>query len=432
MTAAEPSHDAAPEPRDVRFNFAMLVGDVSTFFIGLAFLDSSTAMPALVERLGGGPQLLGLLGALRQGAYFLPPLIVAHLLHGRARHKPFLIAVTAVGRLGYMLAALAVLAFGRTRPEVALGALVLAYGISWLCDGAGGVPWTAMVGRMIPDRVRGRLFATTKVVSAVSGIGVGALVTLLLSGRVPSPLAEALLVGGCFTGMAVSWCFLAALREPPVAGHEDEETAGPRQPFGAYLRGLPARFRSRPDMAWLALTQILGAASVAGSPFLLAFAEASAPGRLPPGMAGRFLIAQTLGGLCFAPVWGGLTDRYGPRLAMTALFAGSLLWPTLAAAGHLAGNGSLLPFYAAYFALGAVLDSWVVITNYMLEAVRPAEQPVWTGLLNTSSIPALVLPFTAGLLAARLGPGAALTLSATLLLAGLATAAALPDTRRKN
>lgn len=423
-------------------NFKALVGDVTCFFVGMAFLDTTTVLPALVTHLGGGPAILGLVAALRQGAYFLPQLLVAHHLQSRihrrpgadTRFLPFILRVCFWGRIWLFPAALGVLLFGRVAPSVALGLLIAAYMFSWLGDGAGSVPWTAIVGRAIPARRRGRLFATTQVLGGVGRIGVGLLVARILSDRwqVPFPVKASLIVLGCAIFMALSWGFLALIREPTPT--RDEAREQPNISLGAYLRELPARLRARPDFARLALAQILGTAVGAASPFYLGFAEKSVPGGLPDTIVGTFLIVQTAGLLLCAPTWGWLNDRKGPRAALICLFGASLLAPLAAGlAGRLGGS---LPLYcAAYFCLGAVQDGWVTFTNYLLEAVPADEQPTYIALMNAASAPSLLLPLIVGLIVrSSSGSGSAspaLWFQAALLLAGLYMALTLPDTRRR-
>lgn len=427
--AATPS--AAPS--NARYNFVMLVGDVSCFVIGAAFLDSASALPALVGRLGGGALLLGALGAIRQGAYFLPQLFVAHRLQNVPRYKPFLLLVAGVGRVGYFPLALCIMLFGASHPALCLALLVVQYSVAWLGDGAGGVPWTSIVGRAIPARRRGGLFAATQTISGVMKLGVSAVIVLLLSGKVTLggkpllfPAADGALVLACAMMMAVSWVFLAAIREP--AGEPTKEDA-PAAPLLTYLRSLPARLRERPDFAKLALVQILASASVSTAPFLWRFVHAAGK-PIAAGDAGRFLAAQTVGLLVFAPIWGAVSDRAGPRRTLTAIFAVALCSPLLAFAGRAAGGGVWL-FYGAYFLLGGVVENWIMITNYLLESVPENDQATYIGLMNAVSLPALLLPLLAGALAATLGEGVALLFALLLLAAGLFVARSLPDTRRR-
>lgn len=426
-------------PRHEAYNFAMLVGDVSCFFIGISFLDSTTALPAIVHRLGGGGVLLGILLAARQACYYLPQLFVAHYLQGRSVYKPFIVRVVLLGRVGFLSAALAIYLFGKTAPEIALGVLALAYMVSWVGDGMGSVPWTALVGKVVSAQRRGRLFATTQVVSGLGRLLASAVVATLLAGRVLAfPFSDAALVFICSVFLLISWGFLAAIREPvpPILEKPSEDMA--KRGFVSYLSQLPARLKDRPDFARLAAAQVLGSAASASAPFLILYsAGAAMPARLAAtewlttgGLPGLFLAVQTIGLLLLAPVWGTLTDKRGPRVALLGVFVVSLLSPIAALLAGRAGASSMLFFLLAYLTYGAIQDGWITITNYLLEAVPSDEQPTYIGLMNAVSAPALLLPVGAGLAAEYVGVPAVFVCASLLLLIGFIVALGLPDTRR--
>lgn len=433
---AAPPPEPAPPPKapppHAAWNFGVIAADVTCFLVAIAFLDAATVLPALVRDLGGGPLVLGLFAAVKQAGFFLPQLFVAYRLQGRARYLPFLLRVCFWGRMGLFGAAAAIFWLGKPAPGVALLCLGIAYALLWVGDGAGVVPWTGIVGRAIPAGGRGRFFATTQVLGSVGKIGAGLLVVRILGGDVVSfPASGALLVLCCAVLMGLSFLFLVLIREPSAdpGGAAGEAAAPAPQPFGRYLQAIPAHLRARPEVARLALAQLLGAGITAAFPFYLGYAYASIPG-LSAGIAGQFLIAHTAGGLLCAPLWGWLTDRSGPRTALLAVFLAGLLSPLLAAAGGMVWPG-VAWFFASFFFLGAMMEGgWAVFTNYLLEMVPGPEQPTFIGILSTVNAPALVLPLVAGLLVRSFGTPSVLGLALALLLGGFVTARGLPDTRR--
>jgi len=431
-------------PPHARWNFRMLVGDVSFFFIGISFLDTSTALPAAVSDLGGSATYLGILLAVRQAGYFLPQLFVGHYLRGAKRLLPFLVQVAFWGRIGYFPAAAAFYFYGKTNPALALAVLMIVYAISWIGDGMGGVPWMTIVGRAIPARERGKMFAWTQVISALSRFGVAAVVgTLLAQKWVAFPGNIALLTLLCAIGLMISWGFLASIREPPAPTSEDGEEITHEDDsisIGEYMRRLPLKFRERPDFALLAATQVLATASGACMPFLVTYASnARLPDNLPAtlnflrdgGLPGIFLATQTLGLLLFAAVWGNISDRLGPRTALRGVMCLGLMCPLLALAGGLTGVGLPL-FLLAYFCYGAAQDGWIMVTNYLLEAVPKREQSVYIGLMNAASAPSLLFPFAAGLIVRWVNAEMMFISAAVLLAAGFIAASRLPETRRKS
>jgi MFS family permease len=439
---AAPVAVETPEPPHAAHNFRALVGDVSCFFIGMAFLESTTALPAFVTAMGGSPVFLGAILALRQAAYYLPQLFIAHHLRGRLTYKPLLVRVCFWGRLWYFPAALIVLLFGKSHPAIALYAVAFAYFMGWLGDGGGSVPWTAIIGRAIPIRRRGKLFAMTQFVSGISRLAVAAVVFALLARGDLFPANFALLALGCALFQAASTFCLWLIREPPPAPEELREQSEDHPRFLDYLRTIPRKFRERPDFARLAAVQVLGSASGASAPFLLGYAKATGAEQNVAdlaqlssalggsGLPGLFQAVLTIGLLFFAPIWGMITDRRGPKTSLCAMLTLALFLPVLALfAGSMGGN--LILFLLAYLCFGAVMDGWATITNYLLDAVPKDEQPTYIALMNFASAPALVLAFGAGILVQTAGSVVLFTVTGLLLLVGLGLAVSLPETRRR-
>lgn len=407
------------EPPFARRNYNLLVGDVSLFLIAIAFLDNATVFPVLVERLGGNSALIGGILTLRQALMFLPPIFVAHRLRGRTRYLSPLVRICVLMRCWLVVAGLVILHQGVASQTLALIALVFTYLLLWLSDGMGLVPWMALVGRAVPASRRGRLFATTTIVSAFAKFGVGELVKRLLSGNlIAFPGSIAVLPAATGVGMMLSAGFIAAMKEPPAEPAPMPES----HRLSDYLRQLPGLLKSRPDLGRLALVQVLAGSLAAGMPFLVGFTGRGEE------LAGPFLIAQNVGLLLFAPLWGWLTDRKGPRSAILGLLGTALVAPIAAL------SGSVPLYYLAYFCYGAALDGWSIFTNYLLDSIHKNpestnEETTYIALMNVASAPVLVLPMLMGLVAQRFTPIASFSLTLVLLLAGLLVARRLPETR---
>jgi hypothetical protein len=99
--------------------------------------------------------------------------------------------------------------------------------------------------------------------------------------------------------------------------------------------------------------------------------------------------------------------------------------------GFLSGHAALPCFLLAYFAFGAAQDGWIMVTNYLLEAIPQRRQSAFIGLMNAASAPSLILPFAAGLTVKYAGSEAMFTGAAVLLVAGFIAATRLPETRQK-
>jgi MFS family permease len=231
--------------------------------------------------------------------------------------------------------------------------------------------------------------------------------------------------------MGASWGFLAAIREPE---QDLSHTLAEPLPLRAYLATFPAKLRERPVFARLALVQVLATSTGAAIPFIvphttqLVVPESLtrlASGLAQGGLPGLFLLFQTVGVLVFAPLWGRLTDKRGPRRAMRALLVLATLCPLLALYGLQSRSGLWL-FLLVYLCFGAVRDAWATVTNYLLEAIPQGEQPTYIALMNVASGPALVIPLVLGFCGSA---SLALGIAAVLMTIALWQTHRLPETR---
>jgi hypothetical protein len=196
----------AETPPHFWWNFIVLQIDVSTFVLGLAFLDSATVLPLLLTRLGATSTMIGAVQAVQTLGLMLPPLFAAHWIHGRTRHQRFLVATSGIGRAGLPTLLVALLLWGRTRPGLVLAWFFAVYALFWAMDGACNVSWLDIIAKTIPARARGRLFGTMQVTGGVLAAGAGLVVrSVLQPGRFRFPLDFALLLA--------LWCVGAALSE---------------------------------------------------------------------------------------------------------------------------------------------------------------------------------------------------------------------------
>lgn len=114
-------------------------------------------------------------------SWFLPQLIAARLVRGKAPQKPYLIVPSVVGRKAFLPIALWLFL---TRPEVALSTIfVLIGGIALfnLFDALAGVVWFDILSRLLSPAVRSRLVSLGQFVGGVLGLVAGAVVERTLS-----------------------------------------------------------------------------------------------------------------------------------------------------------------------------------------------------------------------------------------------------------
>src|ERR1041385_7872583 len=89
--------------RHFRWNVSVLLVDACGYFLGLSFFEPSTVLPVLMIRLGAADWQVGLIRLVSTLGIYPPSLLAAHMIHGMARHKRFLISTALIGRAGIIL-----------------------------------------------------------------------------------------------------------------------------------------------------------------------------------------------------------------------------------------------------------------------------------------------------------------------------------------
>jgi hypothetical protein len=224
---------------------------------------------------------------------------------------------------------------------------------------------------------RSRLFGLGQVISGIAGIGVGALVKLILgSPRLSFPANYALIFA--LTGLAFLPAFPAifSLREPAP---EDGEPRTSPPGRGDWLKPLV----SHAALRRLVICRTLVGMIELCTSFYVGHARDVL--HLPTSIIGDFVIAQTLAQIGASLTLSLVGERWDPRLATRIGAAVAVTGPLFALATDLAGGGWLVRGYPfVYVALGVVNSTWMLgFYNYLLEIAPKGMGSVYIGLSNT-------------------------------------------------
>lgn len=378
--------------RNFRWNFAVLLVDACAFFAGLAFFDGSTVLPVLLSKLHASDAVIGFTRVMQSAGYSLPALFAAHWMHGRLYHKGFLLTTGAISRAGLLFAPVVILAWGRTRPTIALVGLLIFTSVFWLMDGACAVSWLDIVAKAIPARARGRLFGTMQTLMGILAIGCGALVARILQARgLPFPRNFALLAALWCACAWISELALAFLREPRGEVPEGEE----KPAFTAYVRRVGPMLRKYPRLARLIAFRLLLDGSGMAGPFYVLYARDDLHVSLR--MVGFYVVVQNVGRLVTGPLWGWISDRHSPAAGLRVITGAILLMPVAALAASTVGTWTLP---VVFFLMGGTQDGlWMLTSNLLLETTSPAERPFAVGVSSLLLAPTALYGLAGGLLA---------------------------------
>ncbi len=378
----------------------MLLGDTVGFTVGIALLGPTTILPSLVRELGGGPLAVGLTGAIQAGGFFLPQLVAGRYVANRALVKKYVVLPATLSRACLALLPPVLLLLAVRSPGLALAAVLLIYALFNVVDSLSVVGWYDLLAKAIPLNRRGRVMGAGQSLSALLGVGAGAMVTWLLarSGPFPESYVRIILLAVAF--LAICPVVLALIREP--AGLVQAE--GPLH-WGEYLPRLGSIVRRDGRFAWLVAVMWLGGLADMAAAFYVLYAGERVG--LPPETLGLFISAGVVGNFVGGALLGPLGDRRGSAAVIRVVMGARCLCPLLAlltpplAALHpwLAPGAFVLLFALVGMATGSYQVGYM---NYLLEIAPPDERPMYVALANTLNGLLVVAPLLAGWLVGAL------------------------------
>ena len=375
----EPTTPADPEeiPHWKR-NFAANFLDVAFFSLGMAFGSMTTIVPLFIRELGGSNFIVGLIPAIVQTGWVLPPLFVAPYVSRLNFKLPYVLRMTLGERIPWFILALLPLLFGLQYPGLVLGLSVLLLAIFGLSGGLTMPAWMDMVAAVTPLRMRGKLFGLSGALGGLTGVGGGLLAERALA-RYSFPLNFALCFLGAGICMAISYFALWAIREPP------REQVAPTMTVREYMDRLPVLLRADRDFTAFLLARtftVLGSMAVA---FIAVYATEQRG--LPESLAGRFTSWMLGTQVITTPFWGMIGDRRGHKAALQFGLVCNALSTVLALIVTTPAG-----FYVVFALLGA--SSGILFTttlNMVVEFATPTERVTYIGLHGTLIAPATLL-----------------------------------------
>ncbi len=381
------SKDSGSLPPHYRWNFAAFLVDYVCFGVAFAFINPNSVMPVFVRQLTTSAPVIGLVGTVFNGGWLLPQLAVARLINDKPRKKPYMIAGLG-GRTLLWVIALALWAGLAHHPTAMLILFFACLGLFTASDGVASVAWLDIMARAIPLKQRSRLMGIGQVISGLAGIGVGALVGLILDQR-PFPDDYALLFTLAGVALIPSVIALILIREPPP------ENVSPGTNDRAKDRWLKLLV-THPAFRRLMVCRILVGMMGLAVPFYVVHAADVL--HLPQSAVGGFVVAQTLAGVIASAVMGLVSERWGPQYVARIGSAAAVTGPLFALAVHLAGGGWLAQGYPfVYVSLGVVNSAWMLgFFNYLLEIAPQGMRSAYVGLGNTTMGVLTLVPMAGG------------------------------------
>ena len=373
-----------------RHNMVVNIIDVTFFFLGSAFISTSTILPLFVSHLTDNKLWIGLIGMISATGFFLPQLFTANWVERTPIKRDIVVKVgfftERVPVFFLPFAALVAL----YNPLLSLALFFLFYG--WHNFGAGttAVAWQDMIAKIFPTDRRGFFWGVGSFGGTAFGV-VGAIIAAKLLDRFLFPFGYAISFGIAAVCILISWFFLRMTREAP--SEKPKEITSNKE----YFRKLPVILKQDHNFRWFLICQVLLNFGGMAWGFLAVFSVDR--WQLSDGYVGTFatalLIGQSIGNLFF----GILGDRKGYWIV---IICGSIIsFVTL-----------LLPlfittpawFYLVFGLRGLSLGAGMMTLLIALEFCAPEVRPTYIGISNTTlGVVGIFAPIIGGLLAQQAG-----------------------------
>lgn len=373
------------EPKFEQRNFIGGLWHGAFLALGMAFTQPTTVVAAFVADLTGSTVWVGGLSTVLTVAGALPQLFIARLVEPRSHKMPYLMLAIYLRVISWGVLAGLIYLIGDSYPTLLAWALVGLLAIFYAGGGLGGVPYTDIIGKVIPPERRGAFFGGKEALAGPLSVGAALLARRVLV-DMAYPNNYALLFGMAAISLFVASLGFWIMREPPRADADGRVPSW--REYGEQL------VKSTRHLGMLIGVQLLTGFSLMVLPFYVVYARQKLDA--PAGAIGWFLLAQVLGGVLANLVWARLVDRYGSRRMLTACALISTLTPLLAIALGRFGWGGLLP---VIFLGGATFNGRKVGFNSALLELAPAtERPTYAALNAVLILPVAFLSLVAGVL----------------------------------
>ena len=368
-------------------NFAGGIWHGAFLALGKSFTRPNTVISAFIVELTGSTVWVGGLSTLLAVASTLPQPFVARWLVSKRRKMPYLMTAIYLRVVSWLVLALLIHFVGAERPEILAWALVVLLVVFSAGGGLGNIPFTDIVGKVIPLPRRGAFFGGREALAGPLSI-VSALLAQRILVQVNYPDSYAILFGVAGILLAVASLGFWVMREPDSDVDEDAKPPA----WSVYWKDVTNASR---HLKPLVITELLTGFSLMALPFYVVFAKADLNAPLSAA-TGWYLLAQVVGGVLSNFLWANLVDRHDSRTMLFFCALTAAITPLLAIFLAQWGWMALVP---VFFLAGATFNGRRVgFQTMLLELAPSAQRGTYAGINALLSLPIAFLPFIAGAL----------------------------------
>lgn len=367
-------------------NFAGGIWHGGFLALGTSLTRPNTVISAFIVELTGSTVWVGGLSTLLTVAGTLPQLFVARWLEPKPRKKAYLLTAIYLRAASWGVLALLIHLIGAERPDLLAWSLVGLLTLFYAGGGLGNIPFTDIVGKVIPLPRRGAFFGGREALAGPLSIGAALLAQRILE-KMTYPDNYAILFGLAAALLAIASLGFWVVREP------DSEIKDTRpQPWREYWKSVS---NATQNLRSLVITELLTGFSLMALPFYVVYAKEDLGAPLAAA-TGWYLVVQVGGGFLSNFIWARLVDKLDSRTMLFFCALTAALTPLLAIFLAHWGWLALLP---VFFLAGATFNGRRVgFQTALLEIAPDAQRGTYAGLNALLSLPIAFLPLLAGVL----------------------------------
>lgn len=367
-----------------RINFIAGLWHGAFLAFGMSLTDPTTVISAFVVELTGSTVWVGGLSTVLTVAGALPQIFVARWLEPKPRKQPYLLAAISLRVLSWAALAWLIYSIGSKYPTTMAWILVGMLAVFYAGGGLANIPYTDIIGKIIPMHRRGAFFGGKGALAGPLSISAALLARQILA-DVPYPNNYVMLFGLAALGLAVASLGFWVIREPYNTNTEIGMLS-----WREYWQELLVASQRIKELIW---AQLLTGFSLMVMPFYVVFAMKQLDA--PSWAVGWFLLLQVFGGSISNLVWARLVDNTGSRRMLFVCAVLSALTPVSAVILSGFGWAALLPIF---FLAGAASNGRVTgFQSALLELAPETKRSTYAGLNAVLILPIAFLSLAAGL-----------------------------------
>ncbi len=352
--------------------------------LGVSLTQPTTVISAFIADLTHSTIWVGGLSTVLTVAGALPQLVIARWIEPRPRKMPYLLTAIYLRVISWGVLAWLIYSIGAEKPTILAWAMVIMLAVFYAGGGLGNIPYTDIIGKIIPTDRRGAFFGGKEALAGPLAVGAALTARYILS-HVNYPRNYAVLFGLASLGLLVASLGFLVIREP-----QDPIGKECVLRWGEYWIQIQTAGQC---LKPLIVTELLTGFSLMALPFYVVYARDQSSA--PADAVGWFLLAQVLGGVLANVFWARLVDRSGSRWMLVYCALISTLTPLLAIVLAPLGWLALTP---VFFLAGATFNGRKVgFQSALLELAPENERPTYAGLNAVLTLPLAFLPLGAGL-----------------------------------